>query len=127
MTLNIPKEEWASFFDDLTKRRFEWKINLEVINREIGDQLLSQGLPLKGITAEFDGERNVIEILLGKDAEHHLTHNVYDPTVVAFLPNKTDAGGILEIEEVDGTKTLIMILEPMPVESGYGTYRVTHV
>jgi hypothetical protein len=127
MTLNIPKTEWGNFFDDLTKRRFEWKTSLEVINRDIGSQMMSDGLPLKGITVEFDGEKHIVEILLGMDAEHHLTHNVFEPTVVAFLPNDSDPGGILELEEEDGTKTLIRIIEPMPVESGYGAYRVAHV
>jgi hypothetical protein len=126
MTLNIPKKEWGNFFDDLTKRRFEWKTSLEVIGRDIGSQSMSEGLPLKGVTAEFDGDKYVVEILLGKDAEHHQTHNIYDPAVVAFLPNESDPGGILEIEESDGTKTLMKILEPMPIESGYGAYRVVH-
>lgn len=124
MTLNIPKDEWGNFFDDLTRRRFEWKTSLEVINREIGSQTLSDGLPLMGITEEYEDEKRIVEILLGEDAEHHQTHNIFDPVQVAFLPNDSDAGGILEIEEADGTKTLMRILEPMPVEAGYGEYKV---
>lgn len=122
MTLNIPKDEWANFFDDLTKRRFEWKTNLEVINAEIGDQTLSDGLPLKGVTFEDKGGRQTIEILLGKDADRHQAHNIAEPEKVAFLPNDGDGGGILEIEESDGTKTLVRILEPMPIKTGYGAY-----
>ena len=123
MTLRIPKAEWGAFFDDLTKRRFEWKTNLEVIDREMGDQTLSDGLPLKGITVERRSGGTVIEILVGKDAEHHQTHNIFEAETVAFLPNEKDAGGILEIEEVDGTKTLIRLLEPAPIEEGYGAHR----
>jgi len=126
MTLNIPKEEWNNFFDDLTKRRFEWKTTLEVIGRDIGSQMLNEGLPLEGITAEKEDGEIVIEILLGSDPEHHQTHNIFDPVQVAFLPNESDAGGILEVEEKDGTKTLVRILEPMPVETGYGSFRVAH-
>lgn len=126
MTLKIPKDEWGNFFDDLTKRRFEWKTNLEVISNEIGDQLLSDGLPLKGITLEKRNGEPVIEILLGKDADHHQTHNIFSASGVAFLPNESDAGGILEIEEPDGTKTLVRIKEPMPIDVGYGAYRVAH-
>lgn len=122
MTLNIPKEEWGNFLDDLTKRRFEWKTNLEVINREIGDQMLSDGLPLKGVTFEAKGDKRVIEILLGKNTNDHQAHNIFDPEKVAFLPHEHDQGGILEIEEADGTKTLVRILEPMPIKTGYGAY-----
>ena len=124
MTLNIPRDEWRNFFNDLTKRRFEWKTSLEVINEEIGNQMLNEGLPLEGVTAETKDDQIVIEILLGRDPERHQTHNIFNPAQVAFLPNKADAGGILEIEEKDGTKTLIRILEPMPIESGYGSFRV---
>lgn len=126
MTLKIPKEEWANFFDDLSKRRFEWRTNLEVINSEFGDQILSDGLPLLGITFEKGAKVPVIEIALVKDLDHHQTHNIFDAKDVEFLPNKDDAGGILKIEENDGTKTLVRLLEPMPIESGYGAYRVAN-
>lgn len=126
MTLKIPKDEWGNFFDDLTKRRFAWKTNLEVISTEIGDQLLSDGLPLMGITLETRNDDPVIGILLGKEADHHQTHNVFGASAVAFLPNASDAGGILEIEEPDGTKTLVRIMEPMPIDIGYGAYRVAN-
>lgn len=122
MTLSIPRDEWGNFLDDLTKRRFEWKTNLEVMNRDIGDQMLSDGLPLKGVTFEAKGDKTVIEILLGKNADQHQAHSIFEPEKLAFLPNENDHGGILEIEEADGTKTLVRILEPMPIKTGYGAY-----
>ena len=122
MTLNIPRDEWANFLDDLTKRRFEWKTNLEVINAEIGDQTLGDGLPLKGVTFEDKSGKPEVEILLGNDAYRHQAHSIANPEKVAFLPNERDGGGILEIEERDGTKTLVRLLEPMPIQKGYGAY-----
>ena len=126
MTLRIPIDEWGNFFDDLSKRRYEWKTSVEVISEDIGSQVLSVGLPLRGITAEQKTGDPVVEILVGSDREHHQTHNIFGPAAVAFLPNENDAGGILEIEETDGTKTLVRIIEPMPVESGYGAYRTAN-
>lgn len=123
MTLRIPKDEWGNFFDDLSRRRYEWKTSVEVIGEEIGSQVLSDGLSLRGVTAENRNGDTVIEILVGSDREHHQTHNIFDAAAVAFLPNENDAGGILEIEETDGTKTLVRIIEPVPVESGYGAFR----
>lgn len=122
MTLKIPRDEWGNFLDDLTKRRFEWKTNLEVMNPDIGDQTLSDGLPLTGVTFEAKGDKPVIEILLGRNADQHQAHSILDPEALAFLPNEKDHGGILEIEEADGTKTLVRILEPMPIKTGYGAY-----
>ncbi len=40
------------FFDDLSKRRFEWQTKIEVIKESIGDQILAEGLALNGITLE---------------------------------------------------------------------------
>ena len=62
MTLNLPKEKWARFFDDLSKRRFGWTTKIEVMNNAVGDQILSENLPLNGITAEQKGDQNTIEI-----------------------------------------------------------------
>ncbi len=125
MTIKIPREAWARFLDDLSKRRFEWKTKLEVMNGDLGDQILSDGLPLMGITLEEGRSGPVVEIALAKDADHHQTHNIFKVKSVELLPNLEDAGGILSIEEEDGTRTLIRIIEPMPIESGYGAYRVT--
>lgn len=122
MTLNIPRERWGDFLDDVTRRRFEWKTSLEVINGEIGDQMLSNGLALRGVTFEDKAGKNVIELILGDEADRHQTHNVFDPASVAFLPDEKDGGGILEIEEEDGTKTLVRLLEPAPLKRGYGAY-----
>ncbi|REJ79443.1 MAG: hypothetical protein DWQ47_01520 [Acidobacteria bacterium] len=122
MTLQIPKEEWGNFFDDLTRRRFEWKTHLEVFSSEIGDQILSDGLPLKGVTFEVRGGKEVVEVLLGKSTDDHQTHNIFNTESVQFLPNEGDGGGILEIEESDGTKTLVRLIEPMPLKKGYGAY-----
>ncbi len=44
MTLNLPKEKWAQFFDDLSKRRFGWTTKIEVMNDSIGDQIYKRKL-----------------------------------------------------------------------------------
>jgi len=122
MTLNIPKTAWKDFFDDLSKRRFEWKTDVEVLNEDIGDQLLSEGLPLNGITAEEENGVMTIEILVGEGTDKHQTHNVANPARVAFYAKEGEHGGTLEIEEENGTKTLVRISEPRPIEVGYDAY-----
>ena len=124
MTHEIPKYKWLIFFDDLTKRRFEWLTKIEVINEEIGSQILENGLPLQGITAEImSEEKSVVEIIVGQDRKHHQTHNIKNPTMVAYLSEDDNPGEIVEIEEADGTKTLIHIMQPMPLAADYSESR----
>ena len=123
MTLNLPKEKWARFFDDLSKRRFGWTTKIEVMSDSVGDQILSENLPLNGITAETKGEDTTLEISVGENTTHQ-SHNIVNPTKIAFLSDDEKLGGIVEIEEENGTKTLIHIIEPMPVIVSYSEYEI---
>lgn len=122
MTQQIPKKEWKSFFDDLTKRRFDWETKVEVFNEDIGNQVLDEGLPLGGLTCEQRGDETVVEIFVGTDDDHHQTHNIKNPTKIAYLGNDENPGGIVEIEEMNGTKTLVHIIQPMPIVVSYVEY-----
>ena len=123
MTLNLPKEKWVQFFDDLSKRRFGWTTKIEVMNESIGDQVLSENLPLNGITVEQTGDETTIEIAVGSNTTHQ-AHNIVNPSKVAFLGDDEKAGGVVEIEEENGTKTLVHIIEPMPVIVSYSEYEI---
>ena len=118
MTLDIPREKWAQFFSDLSKRRFGWTTKIEVMNDSIGDQILSENLPLTGITAEQTGDKTTIEIAVGENTTHQ-SHTIVNPLKVAFLGDNEKAGGFVEIEEANGTKTLVHIIEPMPIMVSY--------
>ncbi len=124
MTIEIPKEKWTEFFDDLSKRRFGWETKIEVLNESIGDQILSEGLPLGGVTFEEKAGRHEIEIAVGETADNHQTHNISNPAKVAYLDEGDFLGGVVEIEDENNTKTLISLLKPMPVYVGYDEYKI---
>ena len=119
MNLEIKKENWADFFDTLSKRRYEWKTKIEVLGCEMGDQMLTEGLPLNGITVETNGDLATIDISVGEDTEFHQTHNIKNPTRIAFLAAADSYRDVIDIEEEDGTKTLITFIEPMSIIVGY--------
>ena len=123
MTLDIPREKWEQFFDDLSKRRFGWTTKIEVMNDSIGDQVLSENLPLNGITVEQTGDVSAIEIAVGASTTHQ-SHNIVNPSKVAFLGDDEKSGSVVEIEEENGTKTLVHIIEPMPVIVSYSEYEI---
>lgn len=119
MNFEIKKENWAEFFDTLSKRRYEWKTKIEVLASEIGDQILTDGLPFNGITVETNGDRTTIDVSVGENTESHQTHNIINPVRVAFLAAADNHGDVIDIEEDDGTKTLITFIEPMGIIVGF--------
>ncbi len=115
MNYEIKKENWAEFFETLSRRRYEWKTKVEVLNTEIGDQILTEGLPLNGITVETAGDRTSIDLSVGEDTDSHQTHTIKDPSKVMVLAANEDQDDVIDIEEADGTKTLITLIEPMSI------------
>lgn len=121
MNYEIKRENWTDFFDSLSKRRFAWKTKVEILKSEMGDQVLTDGLPLNGITVETRGDRISMDISVGENTEFHQTHNIKNPKRVAFLSASDNHGDVVDIEEEDGTKTLITFIEPMGIITGYFT------
>jgi len=119
MDFEIKKEDWANFFKSLSRRRYEWKTRIEVFNSEIGDQVLSEGLSFNGITVETIGGRTSIDLSVGEHTESHQTHNFQNPKKVAFLAAADNHSDVIDIEEHDGTKTLITFVEPMGIIIGF--------
>lgn len=111
MTLEVPKNEWKHFFDEFSKEKLNWETTVQVLNSETGAQILSDGLPFQGLTFEDNGDTPAVELTLGHDPEHHQTHNVFDPRIIAF-EERAD-GGTLDIEDAAGTKTLVTFVQPM--------------
>ncbi len=80
-------------------------------------------MPLNGITVEQKGDESSIEIAVGEDTTHQ-SHNIVNPTKVAFLGDDETIGGIVKIEEENGTKTLVYIIKPIPFIISYTEYEV---
>ncbi|MBX7172176.1 MAG: DUF5335 domain-containing protein [Pyrinomonadaceae bacterium] len=124
MTIDIPKEKWIDFFNDLSKRRFGWETKVEILNKEVGDQILVNGLPLNGIIFEEKSGKPQIEISVGENIDQHQTHNLMIPNKVGYLDEGNFLGGVVEIEDEKGTQILIKLLNPMPIYLGYTDYQI---
>lgn len=106
-TIEIPRETWAVYFDNLNQRALSTPIRIEVENRDIGDQELTRRLPLVGIELETKGsEQGDIEVTVGSEGQE-LMHPIDNPVRVYLQVD--DGGNIacLEIEDQDNGKTLI--------------------
>ena len=115
MTNEIPKKDWKQFFDDLSREKLDWQTKIEVMNNETGAQILTEGLALSGLTFEDEEGQERIEVMVGSGTENHQTHNIFEPEKVYFRRADDRQIGTVEIEDASGTKTLVHIIQPMPI------------
>jgi Family of unknown function (DUF5335) len=125
ITVEIPKNKWTEFLNDFSKRRFGWETKVEIFDKSVGDQMLSEGLAMNGVTYEDKFGNSEIEVSLGESVEKHQSHTISKPVKVAYLSENDSHAGVLEIEDDKGTKTLISLIQPMPVYFGYASYSVS--
>jgi hypothetical protein len=98
-TREIQRNEWVSFFDSFSSRHRGWLVTVEIMDPEIGDQTEARDLPLEGITAELN-ERgpDQIEILVGNQADCHVSNAVVGPKQVWLKSSDEGADEVLEIK-----------------------------
>ena len=97
-TEEIPRKQWAAFFDGFSRRHQGWLVTVEILGPDIGDQVEARELPLEGITAELrDAGKDEIEIFVGARPGSHLSHKVISPEKVYLKRSEEGADEVLEI------------------------------
>ena len=107
MTREIPRDEWTSFFDRLSRMHLDEEIRVEVLRGDIGAQLEVTALPLDGITADLKAGESSIAIAAGRTLDDHVTHIISDPVHVRVLEGPAGDAEVLEIEGADASTTLL--------------------
>lgn len=106
-TIEIPRQTWAVYFDNLNERALSTPIRLEVENRDIGDQEMTRRLPLVGIDLETKGsEAGDIEVTVGNERQEFM-HHIDNPTRVYLKVDDDGNIDCMEIEDQDNGKTLV--------------------
>lgn len=106
-TIEIPRQTWAVYFDNLNKRALSEPIRLQVENRDIGDQEMTRRLPLVGIDLETKGsEAGDIEVTVGNERQEFM-HHIDNPTRVYLKVDDDGNIDCMEIEDQDNGKTLV--------------------
>ncbi|MBV9848059.1 MAG: DUF5335 family protein [Armatimonadetes bacterium] len=108
VTREIPRDEWAEFFDELSSQDEAALVTVEALGGDVGDQLVARDLRLQGITVEEKGsDRGQIEIMLGDDPVSHIAHVITTPTRVFILETEDGEPQTLQIEAEDAPTTLV--------------------
>lgn len=115
MTNRIPKSEWKKFFDDLSDRKSGWETTVEVLSHENGAEILAERSPLVKIKAEdFFGDFQ-IEIRFDDPIVYH-SYIIERPERVYFHRQEINSSNLIEIEDEQGTKTLVQIIQPFQAQ-----------
>lgn len=115
MTNRIPKTEWKQFFADLSGRKSGWETTIEILSHEEGAQILAERSSLVKITVDdFFGDFQ-IEIRFG-DPLVFRAHIIEFPERVYFHRQEINSSNLIEIEDEQGTKTLVQIIQPLSAQ-----------
>jgi hypothetical protein len=115
-TQEIPRDEWAVFFDGFSLRHRGWLVTVEVSGSDTGAQVEAREMPLQGITAELkNGAEDMISIIIGDAPEAHVTHRIVAPKHVLLKRTEEGADEAVEIESADST-ALVRFRSPVPPE-----------
>jgi hypothetical protein len=98
----LPKDQWKSFFDQLSKNLGSKEAEIEVIGQEIGDQLEAKKQLLVGLSYDPKDDEFVIT----------LEHIIQQPKEIA-IDEDVDGLKVVEVVEGDGTKHLLKMIEPL--------------
>ena len=107
----IPRDEWAAFFDSFSRQHEGWLSTVEVLGTDIGAQVEARDQPLFGIVADLK-KQEAITILLGHKRGDHLAHTVDAPLHVRLKETEEGAHEALYIESKQGVTTLLRFRSP---------------
>ena len=111
-TMEIPRDEWVPFLDQLSRLHEEEMITVEVLRLDFGAQLQVVGLPLEGISADPTRLASTITIAAGAAPDQHIEHHISQPLHVRIMRGTTGDDEVLEIEAADESTTLLFFDGP---------------
>ncbi len=106
-TTEIPRQDWMSFLDSLSRLHVDEPIRIEVLRQDIGAQLEVTDLPLDGIVADLKGPSSAITVAAGCEPAGHIAHIISDPITVRLAQDGAGRDDALEIVSADHTITLV--------------------
>jgi hypothetical protein len=69
--LSVPKEQWRSFFDRVSKGLIGKRAEVEAASLDLGDQIVAGWLPVLGIT--YDSKDDLLDVAFDR-ASHLIRH-----------------------------------------------------
>ena len=106
-TVEIPREAWVQRLNEFSLIHDGWLVSLDVLGPEIGAQPEIVNLPLLGVSADRIDHDGTIAVSVARSATEHFTHMIHGVTRIYVERTDDGADAALEIESVDGTRTIL--------------------
>ena len=106
-TIDIPPDEWSTFFDALSREHQNQIVTVEGRGPQSTDQLESHDVPLEGVTVSLKGNEEVISIVVREEMRTHVLHTTSAPLHVSLEQTSEGLARTLHIESAHGTTTLV--------------------
>ena len=106
-TFEIPREAWVHHLNEFTTIHEGWLVSLDVLGPEIGAQPEIHNLPLLGVSADRASHDGTVAVSVARSATEHFTHVIHAVARIYLERTNDGADAALQIESVDGTKTIV--------------------
>ena len=104
-TVTIPKEQWRTFFDRMSKALVGKWAEVEVASLDLGDQIMAEWVPLLGIT--YDSRDDLLDVAFDR-ANHLIRH----PSQIVV--DETAAGlASIAVLDAEGVRQVVRLKEPV--------------
>jgi Family of unknown function (DUF5335) len=103
--LSVPRSEWRSLFDRMSKALLGKRAEIEVASLDLGDQIAAEWIPMLGIT--YDSRDDLLDVALDR-----FDHLIRHPKEILVAE---DATGVATVAVVDGedVRQVIRLKEPL--------------
>ena len=106
---DIPREQWGSFFDEISREQQSGLITVEVRGSDIPQQNALTQATLLGISYEEKGSGSGrIDIMVGADTDTNASHTISSPAAVRAENVVTGGISTVQIDVAEGEPTTII-------------------
>ncbi len=104
-TRELPKSEWQSYFDNVSKQLKAAQAELEVASMDLGDQIETEWVSFYGIT--YDPKDDLVEFVL-----EGLDHLIRNPKQI-FVDEGSEGLSSVEIVDSDNFKHIAILKQAL--------------
>jgi hypothetical protein len=101
----LEKPEWRPFLDVVSQLLEAKEAEIEVASLNLGNQVLAEWLPLRGIT--YDPKDDIVEVLLDE-----VDHMIHGPREI-YVDNGAGALRSIEIVDAGGAKQIVRLKDQL--------------
>lgn len=118
-THEIPRHEWTTFFDDLSRQHEGAPVTIEILETTLDPEPEVRKLTLRHVAAHEEH----ITIAAEQSPDERLTHTIVAPTSVRVAETEDGARYAVQIESANGMMTLLLFRAAPFVMGNQGTLR----